>query len=180
MRGYWTGSNDLTARSILDSVVTSTLSTLDPDRLAPDAANPAVSSVMRDEVVFCLPSTPIDAVAKLLFDNDLREIAVLLDRRPVGYVCVEDIIGLVHDAKVVLSGSDFAARPPSTEAQAHHILRTPMLTVDEHQRLGEVASVMKQNQRRTALVMHEDETPVGMLTARELAAFLIAPRSANG
>ena len=41
---------------------TSVASSLDPDRLAPDAGNPAVSAVMRDEVVFCLPSTPVDAV----------------------------------------------------------------------------------------------------------------------
>ena len=39
---------------------------LDPDSLAPDASDPEVGSVMRNEVVFCLPSTPADAIAKLL------------------------------------------------------------------------------------------------------------------
>ena len=57
---------------------------LDPDSLAPDAADPPVATIMRDEVDFCLPSTPIDAVAKLMADNTLSEIVVLLDRRPVG------------------------------------------------------------------------------------------------
>ena len=55
-------------------------SSLDPDSLAPDARDPVVADVMRDEVVFCLPSTPIDAVAKLLADNALEEIVSLLER----------------------------------------------------------------------------------------------------
>ena len=65
---------------------------LDPNSLAPDAADPPVATIMRDEVDFCLPSTPIDAVAKLMADNTLSEIVVLLDRRPVGYVRQEDVV----------------------------------------------------------------------------------------
>jgi hypothetical protein len=38
----------------------------------------------------------------------------------------------------------------------------------------EVAAVMAGQGRQVALVMHEDETPVGMLTARELADHLLA------
>ena len=60
--------------------------------LAPDQANPAVSDLMRDEVVFCLPSTPADAIAKLMADNDITEVPVLLDRRPVGYVAAADVL----------------------------------------------------------------------------------------
>jgi CBS domain-containing protein len=154
-----------------------TLATLDPDRLAPHPTDPAVTAVMRDEVVFCLPSTPIDAVAKLMADNDLREICVLLDRRPVGYVCAEDIVRLLDDGKVVVAGSDFAARPPSTEAQVSDVMRPSPLLVDKSQRVGEVAAVMAQSRRRLAVVMHEDETPVGMVTALELADFALKMRS---
>jgi len=52
-------------------------SLLDPARVAPEPANPAVADLMRDEVVFCLPSTPVDAVAKLMSDNDINEVVVL-------------------------------------------------------------------------------------------------------
>ena len=147
---------------------------LDPDRLAPDAANPAVADVMRDEVVFCLPSTPVDAVAKLMADNGLTEVTVLLDRRPVGYVRQEDILDRLVAGDIVISGSDMATRPPSSDLLVRDILRTPPLLVDERQQVRECAAIMAQQGRRVALVMHEDETPVGMLTARELADHLLA------
>jgi CBS domain-containing protein len=144
---------------------------LDPDRLAPDAANPLVASVMRDEVVFCLPSTPIDAVAKLMADNDLAEIPVLIDRRPVGYVAARDIVHRLVAGDVVVAGSDLV-RPAVTEVMARDVLRTPSLLVDEKDRLLDVLASMRQRERQTALVMHEDERPVGMVTAREVAAHL--------
>ena len=153
---------------------------IDPDRLAPDASDPVVSSVMRDEVVFCLPSTPIDAVAKLMADNELSEIVVLLDRRPVGYVRQEAIIDRLVAGDVVISGSDFAVRPPTTDVLARDVLRPQPLLVDENQRLSEVIALMAQQQRRLAIVTHDDETPVGMVTPREVAdhALTFAPEGA--
>ena len=145
---------------------------IDPDTLALTAADPAVQDVMRDEVVFCLPSTPLDAVAKLLADNALSEIVVMLDRRPVGYVRQNDIVERFVAGEVVMTGSDFAMRPPVTEMQARDIIRTPPLLVDEHQRVSEAVSVMASHARELAVVMHEDETPVGMLTPLEVAAHL--------
>ena len=146
---------------------------LDPDRLAPDADNPVVADVMRDEVVFCLPSTPVDAIAKLMADNELTEIPVLLDRRPVGYVRQDDILDRLVAGDVVIAGSDVGMRPPSTVVQARDILRTPPLLADERQQVREVAALMAQQGRQLALIMHEDETPVGMLTSRELADHLL-------
>jgi CBS domain-containing protein len=153
---------------------------LDPDRLAPDAGNPAVAGVMRDEVVFCLPSTPVDAIAKLMADNELPEIPVLLDRRPVGYVHQDDVLDRLVAGDIVIAGSDLAMRPPTTVVQANDILRTPPLLVDEAQQVREVAAVMASQGRQVALVMHEDETPVGMLTARELADHLLDHPELNG
>jgi len=147
------------------------ISTLDPDRLAPDQSNPAVAQVMRDEVVFCLPSTTIDAIAKLMADNDLTEVPVLIDRRPVGYVEARDIVERLVDGDVVVAGSDLV-RPFATEVTARDILRTPPLLVDERDRVLDVLASMRQRERQSALVMHEDTLPVGMLTAREVAAFL--------
>jgi CBS domain-containing protein len=129
---------------------------------------------MRDEVVFCLPSTPVDAIAKLMADNELTEIPVLLDRRPVGYIHKDDILDRLVAGDVVIAGSDLAMRPPTTVVQARDILRGPVLLADERQQVREVAAVMAQQHRQLVLVMHEDETPVGMLTARELADHLLA------
>jgi CBS domain-containing protein len=135
---------------------------------------------MRDEVVFCLPSTPIDAIAKLMADNELTEVPVLLDRRPVGYVHQDDILDRLVAGAVVIAGSDVATRPPVTSVQASDVLRTPPLLADEHQQLREVAALMAQQGRQVALVMHEDETAVGMLTARELADHLLAHPEITG
>ena len=151
---------------------------LDPDSLALEAGDPEVGTVMRHEVVFCLPSTPADAIAKLLADNILSEIVVLVDRRPVGYVVKEDVIDHLIAGDIVVSGSDFAVRPPSTNVQARHMLRQSPLLVDEHQRLSEVVSLMAQHERRLAVVTHEDETVVGMVTSREVADFALARRGA--
>jgi predicted transcriptional regulator len=145
---------------------------LDPDQLALDARDPAVRTLMRDEVVFCLPSTPADAVAKLMADNTLNEIVVLLDRRPVGYVREEDIVDRLVAGDVMVTGSDFAVRPVITSVQARNMLQQPPLLVDENQRMTEVISLMSGAARRLAIVMHEDETPVGMVTPREVAAFV--------
>lgn len=156
------------------------LSSLDPDRLAPDATDPSVSAVMRREVVFCLPSTPADAIAKLMADNDLTEVAVIIDRRPVGYVDAGDILDRLAAGDVEIRGSDFAMRPPITAVLARDLVRTPLLLVDEHQRAREAASLMRGQRRRLALVMHEDETPIGMLTPREIGALAAAaPRGAK-
>ncbi len=149
---------------------------LDPDRLAPEADDPEVGTVMRDEVVFCLPSTPADAIAKLLNDNILSELVVLVDRRPVGYVAKEDVINHLVEGDIMVAGSDFAVRPPSTAVQARDMLRQSPLLVDEHQRLSEVVALMGQHERRLAVVTHEDETVVGMITPRELADFRLARR----
>jgi CBS domain-containing protein len=143
---------------------------IDPDTLALDSGDPAVIDVMRDEVVFCLPSTPVDAVAKLMADNELSEVVVLLDRRPVGYVSQDDIIDCLVRGQVVIAGSDFAMRPPVTAVQARDIVRTPPLLIDERQRLSEAVSVMASHGRTLAVVMHEDETAVGMLTPVEVAS----------
>ena len=147
------------------------LQNLDPDRLAPDPSNPAVADVMRDEVVFCLPSTTIDAIAKLMADNDLTEVPVLIDRRPVGYVEARDIVERLVDGEVQIAGSDLV-RPFPTEVTARDVLRTPLLLVDEGDRLLDVLASMRQQKRQSALVMYEDERPVGMITTREVAAFL--------
>jgi CBS domain-containing protein len=151
---------------------------LDPDRLAPEAGDPEVGTVMRDEVVFCLPSTPADAIAKLLADNILSEMVVLVDRRPVGYVAKEDIIDRLVAGDIVVAGSDFAVRPPTTSVQARNILHPSPLLVDEHQRISEVVALMAQHERPLAVVTHEDETVVGMITARELADFALSRRQA--
>jgi CBS domain-containing protein len=153
--------------------------TLDPDRLAPEATNPAVRDVMRTEVVFCLPSTPIDAVAKLMADNDLVELPVLIDRRPVGYVRSRDIIEQYVEGDVELGGSD-VIRPSVTDVLARDILRTPSLLVDENSLLGEAVAMLRQAGRQLALVMHEDTSPVGMITVREIAAHAAGRLAAVG
>jgi CBS domain-containing protein len=144
-------------------------SSLDPNQLAPEAENPAVRDVMRTEVAFCLPSTPIDAIAKLMADNDLVELPVLIDRRPVGYVHSRDILEQYVEGDVELGGSD-VVRPSVTDVLARDIIRTPPLLVDENSLLGEAVAMLRQSGRQLALVMHEDTTPVGMITVSEIAA----------
>jgi CBS domain-containing protein len=152
---------------------------LDPASLAPDAADPEVRDLMRPEVVFCLPSTPIDAVAKLMADNELTEVPVLIDLRPVGYVTAADVVEQFVEGGVELGGSD-VVRPQPTAVMARDILRHPPVLVDERTRIGEVVAMMRAQGRTLALVMHEDSRPVGMLTVREIAAHAAGAVGAGG
>ena len=81
-----------------------------------------------------------------------------------------------HHGDIVVAGSDFAVRPPTTSVQARNLLRPSPLLVDEHQRVSEVVTLMAQHERRLAVVTHEDETVVGMITPRELADFALSRR----
>jgi CBS domain-containing protein len=123
-------------------------------------------------VVFCLPSTPLDAVAKLMADNDLEEVVVLIDRKPIGYVHQNEILKLVASGQIPLTGSDFGARPPQTTVQAMSVMRKPPLLVDEKQIVSEVVDLMDKGNRRVAFVTHDDEFPVGMVTPREIAKWM--------
>ena len=149
-------------------------SLLDPARLAPDPGNPAVGDVMRAEVVFCLPSTPLDAVAKLMSDNDLTEIPLLIDRRPVGYVVSGDIVDQYVDGRVEVGGSD-VVRQTFVAAIAADVARQAPLLVDRAEPLDDVVRAMRTQGHTTALVMHDDEHPIGMVTVREIAAFAARP-----
>jgi CBS domain-containing protein len=143
---------------------------LDPARLAPDPGNPSVADVMRPEVVFCLPSTPLDAVAKLMADNDLTEIPLLIDRRPVGYVVSRDILDQYVEGRVEVGGSDLV-RQTFVAANAADVVRQPPLLVDRGEPLEDVVRAMRRQGHTTALVMYDDEHPIGMITVREIAAF---------
>jgi predicted transcriptional regulator len=153
-------------------------SPLDPARIAHFPGDPPVREVMRPEVVYCLPSTPLDAVAKLMADNDLREIPVLIDRRPVGYVDSRDVLEQLVAGRVLLAGSDLV-RQQFVEVLARDVIRTPVLRVDEATAVSEVVDLLRRFHRQTALVMHEDDIPVGMLTAREIARYLLDRRAAE-
>jgi CBS domain-containing protein len=151
---------------------------LDPARLAPDANNPSVGELMRPEVVFCLPSTPLDAVAKLMADNDLTEIPVLIDRRPVGYVVSRDIVAQYVAGRVELTGSDLV-RQTFVLAHAGDVLHAAPLLVDRAEPMRDVVTAMHRQGHTTALVMYDDEHPVGMVSVREVAAFAASTAGAR-
>ena len=66
------------------------------------------------------------------------------------------------------------------EVLARDVLRTPPLLVDENSLLGEAVAVLRQAGRQLALVMHEDTSPVGMITVREIAAHAAERLAAAG
>ena len=71
-------------------------------------------------------------------------------------------------------------RPSVTDVLARDIIRTPPLLVDENSLLGEAVAMLRQAGRQLALVMHEDTSPVGMITVREIAAHAAGRLAAVG
>lgn len=115
----------------------------------------------------------MDAVSKLLADNDLMELPIYIDRRFVGCVAAEDVLSLLSNGDIVIAGSDVAMRPVPVPVTAGDIQRPGPLLVDENQLLHDVVALLHQQERTVAVVMHEDSIPVGMLTAAEIATHYI-------
>lgn len=111
------------------------------------------------QLLFCLPSTPLGQLAKLMAENRAREVPVIVDQRVLGYVSYADVIQRFVEGR--LDGS------------AAGMIRNPVLTVRADAPLQEAIALLQQSGRESAVVTADGTLPVGALTAASVLEALM-------
>ena len=109
-----------------------------------------VEQAMSGQFAFCFPSTSLAQAARMMAQNRVYELPVIVDQRSLGYVSYLDIL-----QRYV--GSQLGAR-------AADIVRT----------LAEAVRLLRESGRQVILVTTSAGMPVGALTARDVALAMAA------
>jgi CBS domain-containing protein len=114
-----------------------------------------VEQAMSSQFAFCFPNTSLAQAARMMAQNRVTELAVIVDQRCLGYVSYLDI--LQRYVKGVLG------------ARAADIVRTPLPEVRPDVPVSEAVRLLKESGRQLVLVTTSAGMPVGALTARDVS-----------
>ncbi len=117
-----------------------------------------VQDALNPQLVFCLPSTGLGQLAKLMAENRVREIPVIVDQRVLGYVSYADVMQRFVEGRL--------------EGQASDLIHTPMPTVRSDAPLREAIGLLEQNGREIVVVTADGVLPIGAITAASILAAL--------
>jgi predicted transcriptional regulator len=119
-----------------------------------------VEQAMSGQFAFCFPSTSLAQAARMMAQNRVYELPVIVDQRSLGYVSYLDI--LQRYVRAQLGG------------RAADIVRTPLPEVRPEQPLAEAVRLLRESGRQVILVTTSAGMPVGALTARDVALAMAA------
>jgi predicted transcriptional regulator len=119
-----------------------------------------VEQAMSGQFAFCFPSTSLAQAARMMAQNRVYELPVIVDQRSLGYVSYLDI--LQRYVRAQLGG------------RAADIVRTPLPEVRPEQALAEAVRLLRESGRQVILVTTSAGMPVGALTARDVALAMAA------
>jgi CBS domain-containing protein len=119
-----------------------------------------VEQAMSGQFAFCFPSTSLAQAARMMAQNRVYELPVIVDQRSLGYVSYLDI--LQRYVRAQLGG------------RAADIVRTPLPEVRPEQPLAEAVRLLRESGRQVILVTTFAGMPVGALTARDVALAMAA------
>ncbi|TMF13350.1 MAG: CBS domain-containing protein [Chloroflexi bacterium] len=119
-----------------------------------------VEQAMSGQFAFCFPSTSLAQAARMMAQNRVYELPVIVDQRCLGYVSYLDI--LQRYVRAELSG------------RAADIARTPLPEVRPELPLAEAVRVLRESGRQVVLVTTSAGMPLGALTARDVAIAMAA------
>jgi CBS domain-containing protein len=119
-----------------------------------------VEQVMSDQFVFCFPSTTVAQAARMMAQNRVYELPVIVDQRSLGYVSYLDL--LQHYVRAQL------------DARAADLVRTPLPEVRPELPLSEAIRILRESGRQLVLVTTPTGMPVGALTLRDVSRALAA------
>jgi predicted transcriptional regulator len=124
----------------------------------PDART--VEQAMSGQFAFCFPSTSLAQAARMMAQNRVYELPVIVDQRSLGYVSYLDIL-----QRYVRSQLD---------ARAADLVRTPLPEVRPELPLTEAVRLLRESGRQVILVTTPAGMPVGALTARDVSRVMAA------
>jgi len=109
---------------------------------------------MSAEFPFCFPNTSLAQAARMMAQNRLHELPVIVDQRCLGYVSYLDILQRYVKARL--------------DGRAADIIRTPLPEVRPRTPVAEAARVMRETGRQLVLVTTPEGMPLGALTVKDL------------
>src|SRR5207247_6230684 len=111
-----------------------------------------VEQAMSGQFAFCFPSTSLAQAARMMAQNRVYELPVIVDQRSLGYVSYLDI--LQRYVRAQLGG------------RAADIVRTPLPEVRPELALAAAVRVLRHSGRQVILVTTSAGLPTGALAAR--------------
>jgi predicted transcriptional regulator len=119
-----------------------------------------VEQAMSSQFAFCFPNTSLAQAARMMAQNRVTELPVIVDQRSLGYVSYLDI--LQRYVKGLLG------------AHAADIVRTPLPEVRPDVPVSEAVRLLKESGRQLVLVTTSAGMPVGALTLRDVSRAMAA------
>ena len=119
-----------------------------------------VEQAMSGQFAFCFPSTSLAQAARMMAQNRVYELPVIVDQRSLGYVSYLDILQRYVRAQL--------------DARAADIVRTPLPEVRPEAPLSQAVRLLRESGRQVILVTTPAGMPVGALTARDVALAMAA------
>ena len=119
-----------------------------------------VEQAMSGQFAFCFPNTSLAQAARMMAQNRVYELPVIVDQRSLGYVSYLDIL-----QRYVRSQLD---------ARAADLVRTPLPEVRPELPLSEAVRLLRESGRQVILVSTPAGMPVGALTARDVSRVMAA------
>ena len=119
-----------------------------------------VEQAMSSQFAFCFPNTSLAQAARMMAQNRVTELPVIVDQRCLGYVSYLDI--LQRYVKGLLG------------ARAADIVRTPLPEVRPDVPVSEAVRLLRESGRQLLLVTTSAGMPVGALTARDVGRAMAA------
>jgi len=119
-----------------------------------------VEQAMSSQFAFCFPNTSLAQAARMMAQNRMTELPVIVDQRCLGYVSYLDI--LQRYVKGLLG------------ARAADIVRTPLPEVRPDVSVSEAVRLLRESGRQLVLVTTSAGMPVGALTVRDISRAMAA------
>jgi predicted transcriptional regulator len=117
-----------------------------------------VEQAMSGQFAFCFPNTSLAQAARMMAQNRVTELPVIVDQRSLGYVSYLDILQRYVKAQL--------------NARAADIIRAPLPEVRPDLPLSDAVAVLRDSGRQLVLVTTSAGMPIGALTVRDASRAL--------
>jgi predicted transcriptional regulator len=119
-----------------------------------------VEQAMSGQFAFCFPNTSLAQAAKMMAQNRVYELPVIVDQRSLGYISYLDILQRYVKAQLGVRAAD--------------IIRSPLPEVRPELPLNDAVRILRESGRQLILVTTSTGMPLGALTVRDLSRALAA------
>jgi predicted transcriptional regulator len=119
-----------------------------------------VEQAMSGQFAFCFPNTSLAQAARMMAQNRVYELPVIVDQRSLGYVSYLDILQRYVRTQL--------------DARAADLVRTPLPEVRPDLPLADAVRVLRESGRQVIVVTTPAGMPVGALTVRDVSRVMAA------